>query len=272
VWAVAVPTLTAVVAQPSQLSVALRPRAFVGLSGPEAEDYLQRMVSNDVEALAVGEVCDALLLTPKARVIATLRVWRRGEDDFLLLTEPELGDAVVAELRKMRFAAKCEIKPEQHTSTIVFGGDEGIPTDEYGVLAHEVLDVEFEPTIAPGELERMRIEAGTPRYGYELDDRVLPAEAGLDKTHISFTKGCYPGQEPIARLHHRGHPNRRLRVLEVESASPGDEIVHGEKVVGRITSAVPGRALGYVRREVHDDAELSIGAQEARLHLPPPRP
>ena len=162
-WAVAVPTLTAVVAQPSQLSVALRPRAFVSVSGPEAEDYLQRMVSNDVEALAVGEVCDALLLTPKARVIATLRVWRRGEDDFLLLTEPEFGDAVVAELRKMRFAAKCEIEPEQHTSTIVFGGDEGIPNDEYGVLAREVLDVEFEPTIAPDELERMRIEAGTPR-------------------------------------------------------------------------------------------------------------
>ena len=128
-WAVAVPTLTAVVARPSQLSVALRPRAFVRVAGPDAEDYLQRMVSNDVEALAAGEACDALLLTPKARVIATLRVWRRGEDDFLLLTEPELGDAVAAELRKMRFAAKCEIEPEQHTSTIVFGGDEGIPTD-----------------------------------------------------------------------------------------------------------------------------------------------
>jgi folate-binding Fe-S cluster repair protein YgfZ len=101
---------------------------------------------------------------------------------------------------------------------------------------------------------------------------VLPAEAGLDETHISFTKGCYPGQEPIARLHYRGHPNRRLRVLEVESASPGDEILLGEKAVGRVTSAVPGRALGYVRREVPDDAELRIGAAEARLHLLSPRP
>jgi folate-binding protein YgfZ len=272
VWAVAVPTLTAVVAQPSQLSVALRPRAFVSVSGPEAEDYLQRMVSNDVEALAVGEVCDALLLTPKARVIATLRVWRRGEDDFLLLTEPELGGAVVAELRKMRFAAKCEIESEEHTATIVFGGDEGIPNDEYGVLAREVLDVGLEPTVGETDLERLRIEAATPRYGHELDDRVLPAEAGLDQTHISFTKGCYPGQEPIARLHYRGHVNRQLRVLKVESASPGDEIEHDGKSVGRVTSAVPGLALAYVRKEVPDDAELSIGGTTARLHFAPARP
>jgi folate-binding protein YgfZ len=260
------------VAQPSQLSAALRPRAFVRVSGPEAEDYLQRMVSNDVEALAVGDVCDALLLTPKARVIATLRVWRRSEDDLLLLTEPELGDAVVAELRKMRFAAKCEIEAEQHTSTIVFGGDEGIPNDEYGVLAREVLDVEFEPTVGETDLERLRIEAGTPRYGHELDDRVLPAEAGLDQTHISFTKGCYPGQEPIARLHYRGHVNRRLRVLEVEAASPGDKIEYEGKSIGRVTSAVPGLALAYVRKEVPDDAELSIGGTTARLHLAPARP
>lgn len=238
--------------------MAVRPRAFVRVSGPDAEDYLQRMVSNDVEALGAGEACDALLLTPKARVIATLRLWRRGETDFLLLTEPELGDAVLAELRRMRFAASCEIEPEQHTSSLVFGGEDGIPNDEYGVPARELLDAEVTATLAADDLERMRIEAGTPRYGYELDDRVLPAEAGLDKTHISFTKGCYPGQEPIARLHYRGHVNRRLRVLEVESASPGDEIVYEGKTVGRVTSAVPGRALAYVRNEVPTDATLSL--------------
>ncbi len=234
--------------------------------GPAAADYLQRMVSNDVEALAVGEVCDALLLTPKARVIATLRIWRRGEEDFLLLTEPELGEALVTELRRMRFAAKCEIEPEEHTSTLFFGGAEGIPNDDYGRPARELLDVEFEPTLGETELERMRIEAATPRYGRELDDRVLPAEAGLDETHISFTKGCYPGQEPVARLHYRGHVNRRLRVLDVESAQPGDRIEHEGKVVGRVTSAVPGLALAYVRIGVPDDAELSVAGLTARLH------
>jgi tRNA-modifying protein YgfZ len=238
--------------------VGLRPRAFVRVAGPDAEDYLQRMVSNDVEAVGVGEACDALLLTPKARVIATLRIWRRGSDDFLLLTEPELGDAVLNELRRMRFAAKCEVEPEEHSSTLVFGGEKGIPNHEYGLPVREVLDAELEPTLAASELERMRIEAGTPRYGHELDDRVLPAEAGLEKTHISFTKGCYPGQEPIARLHYRGHVNRTLRVLDADAAAPGDELSHEGKVVGRVTSAVPGRALAYVRTEVPGGGELSL--------------
>jgi len=249
-----------VVAQTSQPVAALRPRAFVRVAGPDAEDYLQRMVSNDVEALGVGDACDALLLTPKARVIATLRVWRRANDDFLLLTEPELGDAVLNELRRMRFAAKCEVEPEEHSSTLVFGSDEGIPNHEYGEPARELLDAALEPTLASDELERMRIEAGTPRYGRELDDRVLPAEAGLDETHISFTKGCYPGQEPIARLHYRGHVNRRLRVLEADAAEPGDELSHEGKVVGRVTSAVPGRALAYVRTEVPAGTTLSLSS------------
>ena len=128
------------------------------------------------------------------------------------------------------------------------------------------------PPTRTSELERLRIEAGTPAWGSELDETILPAEAGLDETHVSFTKGCYPGQEPIARLHYRGRPNRRLRVLEVEAASPGDEILLGEKAVGRVTSAVPGVALGYVRARGRGRCELSIGGQDARLHLTTPRP
>jgi folate-binding protein YgfZ len=116
------------------------------------------------------------------------------------------------------------------------------------------------------ELERWRIESGIPRWGAELDETILPAEAGLTETHVSFTKGCYPGQEPIARQQYRGKVNRRLRVLEVQTAEPGDEIRLSEKTVGRITSAVPGRALGYVRVEVPQDASLEVGSQAARLH------
>jgi folate-binding protein YgfZ len=131
-----------------------------------------------------------------------------------------------------------------------------------------VLDADLEPTVAADELERLRIEAGTPRWGHEIDDRVLPAEAGLVERAVSFSKGCYPGQEPIARLQYRGHVNRRLRVLEVEGDAPAPdaEICLGEKVVGRVTSAVPGHALGYVRSEVPEDAELSVGSARARLH------
>jgi folate-binding protein YgfZ len=252
----------------SALRVAERPRAFVRVGGRDAEDYLQRMLSNDVAALEPGASCDALLLTAKARVIAPLRVLRRAADDFLLLTEPELGDRVRHELTRFRFAAKAEIELEEHRSAVVFGAGDGIPTSDYGEPAVEVLDAELVPTMAADELERLRIEAGTPRWGREIDDRVLPAEAGLVERAVSFTKGCYPGQEPIARIHHRGHVNRRLRVLDVEGEPPPPdaEIRLGEKVVGRVTSAVPGRALGFVRTEVSDDAVLRIGAAKARLH------
>ena len=175
-------------------------------------------------------------------------------------------------LLRARFAAKCEIEVKPYRGYLRLGEGDGIRNDDYGVEAYESW-AEDEREAAPAEeLEPLRIDAATPVWGSELDESILPAEAGLDETHISFTKGCYPGQEPIARLHYRGHPNRLLRVLEVEAASPGDEIVHDGKVVGRVTSAVPGRALGYVRREVSDDALLEIGGAEARLHLPPPRP
>ena len=231
-----------------------RPRAFVRVAGPDARDYLQRMLSNDVEALAVGDSCDALLLTPKARVIAPLRVRRRAEDDFLLSTEPELGERVRAELLRSRFAAKAEIEPEEHDAWLVLDGgevlDERPPGDE----------------VSEQDYERWRIAAGMPRWGAEIDGRVLPAEAGLDETHVSFTKGCYPGQEPIARQHYRGKVNRRLRVLDVEGeASPGADVAYAERVVGRVTSAVPGLALAYVRTEVPADAELAVDGRAARM-------
>jgi folate-binding protein YgfZ len=237
----------------------------VRVQGPDAADYLQRMVSNDVLA---GESCQALLLTAKARVIAPLLVWRRADDDFLLLTEPELGEVVRAHLTRMRFAAKCEIALEEHTSTLLFGGSEGIANTDYGRPAVEVLDESIEPTLDEADLERLRIEAGTPRFGLELDDRVLPAETGLVERAVSFTKGCYPGQEPIARQHHRGKVNRRLRVLDLDGgpAEPETPVSYAGKEVGRITSSVPGLALAYVRVEVPDDAELAVAGISARLH------
>ena len=243
---------------------ARRARAYVRVTGPDAVDYLDRMLSNDVPD--DGSV-DALLLTPKARVIAPVLVWRRGPDDVLLLTEPELGEVLRTQLTRMRFAAKCEIELEQHTSTIVFEDMPGIANRDYGVAAVEVLDADLD---AEGEetLEPLRIEAATPRYGREIDDRVLPAEAGLDDRAVSFTKGCYPGQEPIARQRYRGKVNRRLRVLDVDGPPPEPEtaVVFDEREVGRVTSAVPGLALAYVRVEVPDDAELRVGDAAARLH------
>ena len=262
------------------LRAADRPRSFVAVTGPGAGEFLQRMVSNDVEALGPGDSCEALLLTPKARIIAPLVVLRRGQDDFLVLTEPDLGERLRSELLRFRFAAKCAIELEEHRSTLVLGrADGGIPCRDFGLPAVELVDVGppagAEP-VSGDELERLRILAASPRWGLELDDRVLPAEAGLEDRTISFTKGCYPGQEPVARLHYRGHPNRGLRVLRLEGDALPDydaELALDGKPVGRVTSAArdDGRgivALAYVRREVPTDAALELEGRQA-LQLSP---
>lgn len=248
----------------------------MGVTGPDAAAYLQRMLSNDVEALGPGESCDALLLTAKGRVVAPMTVFRRGPDDYVLLTEAELAERLQGALLRGRFAAKVAIELEDHASVLVVGRETplgAVANREFGVAAYELLDGEPPAwgEIAEDELERMRIRAGTPRYGSEIDDRVLPAEAGLDRTAVDFEKGCYPGQEPIARQHYRGRVNRGLRVLEIE----GDELPEYDaelelegKAVGRVTSAARDGdrivALGYVRVEVPRDAVLRLGEREVR--------
>jgi folate-binding protein YgfZ len=257
------------------LQAAVRPRAYVSVAGPEAAAYLNRMVSNEVETLPVGGACEALLLTPKARIVAPMVVWRRADDAFLLLTEPEAGERLARELLRARFTAKCEIALEEHRSVVVLGLEEleapepAVPNHDYGVPAHELVDADApagaEP-IGEDELERLRILARTPRLGRELDDRVMPAEAGLEQRAISFTKGCYPGQEPVARLHFRGHPNRGLRVVAVDGGrlpAYDAELVHEGKAVGRITSAARDSehgivALAYVRREIPAGSKLEL--------------
>ena len=237
-------------------------RGYVAVTGPEAAGFLERMLSNEVFSLEPGEARPALLLTPKGRIVAPMRVVREAPDAFLLITEAELAETVASTLLRARFAAKCEIEAKPFKGYLYVGSGEGLRNDDYGVEAYESWGEDEREAGDPAELEALRIEAGTPAWGRELDESVLPAEAGLDETHISFTKGCYPGQEPVARLHYRGHPNRHLRVLDID-ANPGDELVYEGKPVGRITSAVPGKALAYVRREV---------PAEARLHLNPTRP
>jgi folate-binding protein YgfZ len=238
------------------------------------------MLSNSVVSLAPGEARDALLLTAKARVIAPLRVLRRGPEDFLLLTEPELGEVVRAELLRSRFAARAQIELEHHDSYVLFGAPSGeakglvIANPDYGVSAVEIIDGEIPPSVrllSDDELEELRIRARTPRFGREIDERVLPAEAGLVERAVSLEKGCYPGQEPVARLHYRGHVNRELRVLLLENGEvPAREatIEFEGKTVGRVTSAVRAEegalALAYVRVEVPPDAELAIGSAKAR--------
>jgi folate-binding protein YgfZ len=239
------------------------------------------MVSNEVEALRSAR---------RARRFSDAQGTGRGDDDrlassrrrVLLLTGPEAGERLARELLRSRFAAKCEIALEEHRSVVVLGEDElvlnhhkgALPNRDYGVPAVELIDAAGPPEaerIGEEELERLRILARTPRLGRELDDRVLPAEAGLEERAISFTKGCYPGQEPVARLHYRGHPNRGLRVLVIDGAElPAADAVltFDDRDVGRVTSAIAEGdevlALAYVRREVPEDAHLRLGHRSVR--------
>jgi folate-binding protein YgfZ len=247
-------------------------RGYVEVSGPDAADFLERMLSNEISTLEVGAAVPALLLTPKGRIIAPVRAARIAPEAFLLvIATSELAAPVAASLRAARFASRCEIEVRPWAGFVRFGSEPDPPafaTADFGADAWEgwrEAGAVPDPVPDTDALEGLRIEAGTPAWGKELDDSILPAEAGLDETHISFTKGCFPGQEPIARLRHRGHANRRLRRLEVAVAKPGDEIVWNEKVVGRVTSAVPGRALGYVRTEVPEDGVVLIGGSQAKM-------
>jgi folate-binding protein YgfZ len=252
-------------------SVVRLDRGYVEVAGPDSEDFLERLLSNKVASLAEGDPKPALLLTAKGRIIASLRVVRTGPETFILVTDArELADPVAAGLRAARFASRCEIETRPWVGFVQFGrAPEGpaFRTAEFGAEGWEAWREHGALADAADKavLEELRIEAGTPAWGKELDESILPAEAGLDETHISFTKGCFPGQEPIARLRHRGHVNRRLRRLDVPAAKAGDEIVWKDKVVGRVTSAAPGRALGYVRTEVPEDGLLVIGGSQAKM-------
>ena len=180
---------------------------------------------------------------------------------------------------------KCEIESEVHSSSVVVGREAppgALSTADYGVAAYEVIDDETPAwnEIGEDELEVLRIRAGTPRFGREIDDRVLPAEAGLEERAIDFEKGCYPGQEPIARQHYRGRVNRTLRVLELDGSERPEydaELTFEGKVVGRVTSAAPDgdgvTALAYVRVEVPRRCRAQperARREAARLAVPAP--
>jgi tRNA-modifying protein YgfZ len=237
-------------------------RAFVRASGPDAVAYLQSMVSNDVEAVAPGAGTYALLLTPKARVIADLEVFRVGED-LVLACPPQAAGDVLETLVRARFRKKVALDPADYA--LVWGdADEALasldtPAGVERLLAAAPGNANGAATEADWELAR--IEAGMPRFGHEFDASSMPAEAGLETRAVSFTKGCYPGQEPVARLHYRGHANRGVRGVRFDGGtpSPGAEVVVDGANVGRVTSAIESPRFGPIglailRREVAEGA------------------
>ncbi len=148
------------------------------------------------------------------------------------------------------------------------------PADALGA-AREHLLRSGATSVEPDAYETARVAAGIPRFGVDITPEIFPAEAGILDRAVSFNKGCYPGQETVARMHYRGHPNRTLHRLVLDSPIPSSDtpIVQNEKQAGRITSIAPltvdghNLALGYLSRNVQEDKPLSAGEATVLLNF-----
>jgi folate-binding protein YgfZ len=276
-------------------------RAKFVVSGSEAADFLQGQVSNDVEALEPGIGCYATILNAKGKLRTDLRILR-GEDHFWLDTEA-IGHAVLRHMletyslgRDVSFrdltserallsvigpAAReaLDVQPPDVEHSFVSGEHGLYVTTDLGVdvIGEPGLELGV-PTVSEEAAECVRIESGRPRLGYDMDAQTMPQEAGINERAVSFTKGCYVGQETVARLHYRGKPNRHLRGLRLpEPVERGTEILLGDKVVGRVGSTCVSPTLGpialaIVRREAEPgDSVIVNGASAEVVGLPFPR-
>ena len=269
-------------------------RGKLRLSGADAAEFLQGQVTNDVEALAPGEGCYAALLDHKGKIRADLRVLR-GEGWIWVDTEPEPLAALRRTVRMYSIGREVSLEDRTQEDAIVsllgpasrgaldvappaaehafVRGENGlyVSTDR-GVdvicSATEAEDVRAAlglPEVSEAAAECMRIESGRPRLGLDMGASTIPQEAGLNERAVSFTKGCYVGQETVARLFHRGKPNRHLRGLRLAlPAAHGAELRLGERVVGAVgSSCVSPRhgpiALALVRREAVPGDVVSVG-------------
>ena len=277
-------------------------RGKLALAGEQAKTFLQGQVSNDVEALTPGAGCYATFLTPKGKMLGDLRILDAGEE-LLLDTERvtlqelfnvirrfSVGYQVTLDKRTLQSGLLSLLGPgsaalaqadelgaaeHEHLLTEVGGiGARAIRTDlgvdllcdaaQTGSLA-EALQAAGARPVSEMVADTVRVEHGRPRFGIDLDDSVIPQEADLNARAVSFTKGCYVGQETVARLYYRGKPNRQLRGLRLAApAHTGAEITFGDRVVGRVGSVAesPGwgsLALALVRREAPPGSQVRVG-------------
>jgi tRNA-modifying protein YgfZ len=265
-------------------------RAKFLVRGGEAAEFLQGQVSNDVEALEPGTGCYAVILNHKGKLRTDLRVLR-GQDFFWLDTEA-IGHAVLAHMlrtyalgRDVQWedlsASRALVSVVGPAARELFEGPEHSFEERDGrmyvatalgvdVIGEPGLELDFE-TVKEEAAECLRIESGRPRLGFDMDAETMPQEAGINERAVSFTKGCYVGQETVARLHYRGKPNRHLRGLRLtEPAERGTEVLLGEKVVGRLGSVCVSPRLGpialaLVRREAEPGDTVTVAGAEAEV-------
>jgi tRNA-modifying protein YgfZ len=276
-------------------------RGVLLVSGPDAAEYLQGQLTNDVEALEVGGGQYAALLDRKGHMQGDMRVLRPSAEEILLDTEPEALAATRRHLEMYSIGREVEVADVSAERAILSligprsvaiagtaalgenacapasiaaieclaagtrnGIDLIVAAAEAGRL-RDVLLAAGAVEVAPEAVEILRVEQGVPRFGAEMGTATMPAEAGIVEAAVSFTKGCYIGQETVARLHYKGRPNRHLRGLRLSApAAPGTALRLGEKEVGELGGAVVSPAFGPIglailRREAEPGGELSVG-------------
>lgn len=274
-------------------------RDAVSVHGPQAEEYLQGQLSQDVSTLDPGGSVPALVLEPDGKLCALVRVTRTGADGYVLDTDAGFGGSVAARLRRFRLRTKVDVDALDWPCIALRGAGVQAPVASSGppwALAVEWNGTSGMDLLGPGARDlvppgarwcsesawhALRVEAGIPQMGTELDGRTIPAEAGLLERAVSFTKGCYTGQELVARLDARGNRvSRRLCGVVVPDV-PGAEgagasrlegatlFVEGsDKSVGRCTSAAwsPGLhevvCLAYLHRSVLLPADVLVATSD----------
>jgi folate-binding protein YgfZ len=274
----------------------------LALTGAQAKTFLSGQVTNDVEALVRGTGCYAALLTNKGKMLTDLRVIDTGSE-LLLMCERVGLQALFDQLRRGAIGWDAELHKrtlQQGLLSLVgprareIAGAAALPGAEHANAAGEIAgatvllvatDLGIDVVCAAEDTTRVRealeaggavavdeeaaelarVEAGRPRYGIDLDDTTIPQEAGLNERAVSFTKGCYIGQETVARLHWRGKPNRHLRGLRLSApAETGAPLRLGDREVGRLGSVAVSPlhgpiALAIVRREAAVGDTLAVG-------------
>lgn len=289
-------------------AVALFDRSRAGklaLSGPQSIAFLDSLLSNDIAALAPGNGLDATLLTHKGRMLAEVRVLR-SEGELLLDTERAALQALFDALARFRIGYDSELHKRtlqcgllsligpaceralttppgavehEHRAGTLAGEPVRLIRTDLGVdvlCASEHTAAVGAELIAAGATaieeeaaETVRIEHGRPRFGVEIDETTMPQEAGIHERAVSYTKGCYVGQETVARLYWKGKPNRHLRGLRLsEPVQPGAALLLGEQPVATLGSFANSPRLGpiglaLVRREAEPGSVLTVAERAA---------
>lgn len=278
------------------------PRDVLTLTGPDALSFLQGQLSQDLADLAPGGVTSSLLLHPDGKLLCRLRVSCLEEERFVCDLAPGLGEGARTRLERFKLRVAVDLEVRSLAMLSVRGaaappppaaGPVGAPTGGgeaaavvagvrwgsvggWDLVAGQVAPPEVVRLCDPAALEAVRIEAGVPAAGKELTEGLIPAEAGIVAETVSFTKGCYVGQELVARIDSRGgNTPRRLRgvVLAGTTLPPAGATITdaGGSNIGRITSSAFSPtleavvALAYVHRRVEPPAPARLDGDDGRL-------